>query len=81
MRKKTTLSQYNPDHDQLESMDTHKNVADMAASKFKNMLNRFHKMVIMQKSEIFFSPQTSPTNPTSSSSGSCQYSPRARTGQ
>jgi len=25
---------------QLESMDTHKNVADMAASKFKNMLNR-----------------------------------------
>merc|ERR1719412_98002 len=25
---------------QLESMDTHKNVADMAASKFTNMLNR-----------------------------------------
>ena len=60
--KKTTLSQYNPDHDQLESMDTHKNVADMAASKFKNMLNRFYKMIIMQKSEILFSPQTSPTN-------------------
>ena len=32
-------------------MDTHKNVADMAASKFKNMLNRFYKMVTIKKSE------------------------------
>ena len=28
-------------HLQLESMETHKSVADMAANKFKNMLNRF----------------------------------------
>ena len=43
-------------------MDTHKNVADMAASKFKNMLNRFHMIIILQKSEIFFFSQTCPTN-------------------
>ena len=47
-----TLSQYNPDHDQLESMDTHKNVADMAASKFKNMLNRFMLIVVMMRMKI-----------------------------